>query len=194
MPRKGQQDLACELFNTGIYDAQYLAGLVADGKKMSRKQLEGWAKAAGWTWISEFSVAWVTSESPHGRELAMKWINTGKTESTKSCGWSTYSSLMAITPDDALDLEEIKSLLKQVEDNIDSSPDRIRYTMNGFVIAVGTYVAPLLKQAKATARKIGSVDVDMGDTSCKVPVATEYIEKVEKSGRIGKKRKTAKCL
>ena len=65
--------------------------------------------------------------------------------------------------------------------------------MNGFVIAVGTYVKPLLKQAKATAKKIGKVDVQMGETSCKVPLATEYIAKVEKMGRVGKKRKTMKC-
>jgi hypothetical protein len=44
-----------------------------------------------------------------------------------------------------------------------------------------------------TAKAIGEVSVDLGDTSCKVPFAPEYIEKVRKRGAIGKKRKTAKC-
>ncbi|HJN10581.1 MAG TPA: hypothetical protein QF564_17975 [Pirellulaceae bacterium] len=65
--------------------------------------------------------------------------------------------------------------------------------MNGFVISVGTYVKPLLKQAKAAAKKIGMVEVDTGDTACKVPLATAYIEKVEAAGRVGKKRKTMMC-
>jgi hypothetical protein len=65
--------------------------------------------------------------------------------------------------------------------------------MNGFVISVGTYVSKLLKDARATAARIGTVSVDVGETSCKVPVATEYISKVEKMGRVGKKRKTMKC-
>ena len=65
--------------------------------------------------------------------------------------------------------------------------------MNGFVIGVGTYIRPLLKHAKAAAKKLGKVEVDMGDTSCKVPLATEYIAKVEKAGRVGKKRKSIKC-
>ena len=65
--------------------------------------------------------------------------------------------------------------------------------MNGFVIAVGAYVKPLLKQAEATAKKIGKVDVEMGGTACKVPLATEYIEKIESKDRVGKKRKTIKC-
>ena len=33
----------------------------------------------------------------------------------------------------------------------------------------------------------------MGETACKVPDAVEYIAKVEKAGRLGKKRKTAMC-
>ncbi len=65
--------------------------------------------------------------------------------------------------------------------------------MNGFVIAVGSYVKPLLKQAQATARAIGTVSVDVGETACKVPLAVEYIKKVETAGRVGKKRKTIKC-
>jgi hypothetical protein len=65
--------------------------------------------------------------------------------------------------------------------------------MNSFVIAVGGYVAPLTPKAKATAKAIGKVEVDMGDTSCNVPLAIDYIAKVEKMGRIGRKRQTAMC-
>ena len=51
----------------------------------------------------------------------------------------------------------------------------------------------LLARAKQIAKKIGPVEVDMGDTACKVPVALAYIEKIEGLGRVGKKRKTMKC-
>jgi hypothetical protein len=61
------------------------------------------------------------------------------------------------------------------------------------VIAVGAYVKPLSAKAKRAAKAIGVVSVDMGDTACKVPLATEYIAKIEAAGRVGKKRKTAKC-
>lgn len=65
--------------------------------------------------------------------------------------------------------------------------------MNAFVIAAGVYVRPLSAQAKAAAKQIGEVSVDMGDTACQVPLATAYIEKCETSGRAGKKRKTIRC-
>ena len=38
-----------------------------------------------------------------------------------------------------------------------------------------------------------TVSVDMGDTACKVPLATAYIEKIEAAGKVGRKRKTMKC-
>ncbi len=66
--------------------------------------------------------------------------------------------------------------------------------MNGFVISVGGYVKPLLKEAKAAAQEIGKVEVDMGETECKVPLATEYIAKMEKAGRIGKKEEGDEVL
>ena len=189
---KGQQDLALELYDTGNSDAMYLAGIVADGSQMTKKQLDNWAKQAKWYMISEYSVPGVTNESKHARDLALKWIKS-KNEMIAATGWATYSGYIALTSDEDLDLKEIESLMDKVEKSIHSSQNRVRYTMNGFVIAVGGYVKPLLKKAKALAKKIGKVEVNMGETSCKVPLATQYIAKMETTGKIGKKRKTTKC-
>ena len=189
---KGQQELACELYDTGNSDAMYLAGLVADGAQMTKRQLNAWARNATWYMISEYTVPGVAVESPHARELALKWMDA-KRESVAACGWCTYAGLIATQEDEELDLDEIKDLLQRVVDEINDADNRVRYCMNGFVIAVGTYVKPLLKDAKSAAKMIGKVEVDMGDTACKVPLATEYIAKVEKMGRVGQKRKTLKC-
>lgn len=189
---KGNQALALELFDTGNVDAMYLAGIVADGSLMNKKQLDAWAKKATWYMVSEYSVPGVAHAHADAAALAMKWIQSKK-ENVASAGWTTYAGVVATRPDEDLDLNEIKTLLKQIESNIKSAPNRVRYTMNGFVISVGSYVQPLLKQAKATAKKIGKVDVDMGGTACKVPLASDYIDKLESTNRIGKKRKTIKC-
>lgn len=189
---KGEQDLACDLYATGNHDAMYLAGIVADGAQMSKKQLENWALAAKSPMIAEYTVPGVAAESPHARALALKWIRSRK-ESLAASGWNTYNGLISVTDDDDLDLGEIADLLDRIVETIDAAPNKVRYAMNNFVIAVGAYVKPLLKKAKAAAKKIGVVAVDMGDTACKVPVATAYIEKIESMGRVGKKRKSAKC-
>jgi 3-methyladenine DNA glycosylase AlkD len=190
---KGQQALACELYATGNLDAMYLAGMVADGAQMTKEQLNGWADgAAGLRMISEYTVPWVVVENTHACELAMEWIKSKK-EHVASSGWCTYSGLLATKPDEALDLSEIEGLLGTVVKGVKTAQNRVLYTMNGFVIAVGSYVKPLLKQAKAAAQQIGAISVDVGDTACKVPLATAYIQKMEASGRAGKKRKTIRC-
>jgi 3-methyladenine DNA glycosylase AlkD len=189
---KKDYQLALDLFDTGIYDAMYLAGLIADDHKMTKKDLQNWVKKAHVPALNEYTVAWVAAESLHGHELALEWIDSKK-ESVAVSGWATLSSLVSIKPDDELDLPELTKLLQRVQKTIHNAPNRVRYVMNSFVIAVGSYVPDLTDMALQTAAKIGEVTVDMGDTSCKVPAATEYIAKVQKRGTIGKKRKTTKC-
>jgi 3-methyladenine DNA glycosylase AlkD len=190
---RGQQALACELYSTGIMDAMYLAGMVTDGSKLTREQLGQWAEsAAGLQMISEYTVPWVAVDHPQARALALEWMRSKK-EHIAAAGWSTYAGIVSLQPDDALDFAEIQSLLDTVVKQVHIAPNRVRYTMNYFVIAVGGYIKPLLKQAKDAASKIGAVTVDMGETACKVPLATTYIEKIEAMGRIGQKRKTIRC-
>jgi 3-methyladenine DNA glycosylase AlkD len=190
---KGQQALACELYETAIVDAMYLAGMVADGSKVTREQLNAWVDSAGGSqMISEYTIPWLAVEHPQGRELAVEWIGSKK-EHIATSGWCTYSGLLATRPDETLNLKEIEGLLGTVVKKIDGAQNRVRYTMNGFVIAVGTYVRPLAKQAKMAAKKIGDVSVDVGDTACKVPLASAYIEKAEAAGKAGVKKKTIRC-
>lgn len=190
---KGQQELACQLYESGNMDAMYLAGMVADGAKLTKQHLTNWARgAADLRMISEYAVPWLALDNPHARELALEWMNA-KDPHVAASGWCTYSGLLSTIPDEGLDLKEIEGLLARVTREIGSAPERVKYTMNSFVISVGSYVKPLLKQAKTTAKQIGTVTVDMGETDCKVPLATACIEKAEKMGRVGKKRKTIRC-
>jgi hypothetical protein len=188
-----QQALACELYSTGVFEAMYLAGIVADGAQLSREQLHTWADAAaGMQMISEYTVPWVALDHSDAQDVAMEWIRSPR-EHMATSGWCTYSGLVATRPDDVLDLREIERLLGMVVKEIGESQNRVRYTMNGFVIAVGGYVLPLSGPARQAARSIGKVTVDMGDTACEVPSAMAYIEKIEAAGKAGRKRKTIRC-
>jgi 3-methyladenine DNA glycosylase AlkD len=189
---KKDYQLALDLYDTGIYDAMYLAGLVADDGKMTKDDLQCWAERANCSTVCGYTVPWVAAGSNYGRELALKWIES-KSEGVASAGWATLSNLVALKDDAELDLAELKRLLQRVQKSIDQQPDRVRYVMNGFVIAVGGHVKALTESALETARKIGTVTVDMGDTACKVPSAVDYIEKIRQRGAIGKKKKTVKC-
>jgi len=189
---KKDHELAMGLFATGNYDAMYLAGLIADESKMSKKDIQQWAERSTSKGISEYTVAWVAAESEYGWELGMKWIDSPK-ENIASAGWNTLSGVIAMKPDNELDIALIKKLLQRIVKEIQSAPNRVRYTMNGFVIGVGSYIKELTKEAIEISKKIGDVYVDMEGTACKVPSAADYIKKIEARGSLGKKKKTVKC-
>jgi 3-methyladenine DNA glycosylase AlkD len=189
---KKDHELGLQLFNSGNHDAMYLAGLSVNPKLISKETLQDWAKKAYWYLIAEYTVAGVAAESDYALELAREWMKSGE-EMIAVCGWSTYSNYLSITPDEKLDIAEIMTLLTQVKNTIHEERSRVRYVMNGFVLSVGCYVLELKDKAKQVAEYIGKVHVDVGNTACKVPLATDYIKKVEEKNRIGMKRKTCIC-
>jgi 3-methyladenine DNA glycosylase AlkD len=188
---KRDYQLALDLYDTGVYDAMYLAGLIAHDAKMTPENLQHWAERASPPLAGNI-VAWVAAGSPHVCTMARRWIDSSQ-ELIAVAGWATWSSYVSITADVNLDIKELQRLLKRVQQHIQQAPNAVRYGMNGFVICVGCYVAELTDTAIATAEKIGLVNVDMGDTACQVPDAAAYIRKVQARGSIGKKRKSAKC-
>ncbi len=189
---KKDYQLALDLYDTGIYDAMYLAGLVADDARMTRKDLNHWVKLANGGALASATVPWVAAGSQHGYEIALEWIGSDK-ENVAAAGWATLSSLVALKDDAQLDIGGLKRLLERVRDTIHEQPNSVRQAMNNFLIALGTYVQGMSDLAVQAATKVGQVSVDMGDTACKVPNALEYIHKARERGAIGKKRKTVKC-
>ena len=184
--------LSNALYATGVYDAMYLAGLIAEDMAMTREDLQRWVEEATCPMLGENTVAWVASEGQYAVEMADKWIESDK-PAVAAAGWCTYRSLIAIKPDSELDIPRISALLDRVQATIHEQPNRIRYVMSSFIGAVGSSVASLTDKAIEVAQAVGPVTVDMGDTSCKTPDPIAAIEKIRLRGAIGKKRKSAKC-
>lgn len=189
---KKDNELSLKLYATGNSDAMYLAGLIADEKQITEATLDEWADQAYWYYLSEFAVPWVAAETPFGFKLGLKWIESDK-PNVAAAGWAALSSYASIYPDDELEIDTYKRLLDSIPGKIHDAPNRVRYVMNGFVIAVGTYITSLTEHAKQIGASYGKVSVEMGGTACKVPVVGPYLKNVEEKGRLGKKRKMARC-
>jgi len=189
---KKNHELSLALYRTGNSDAMYLAGLMADEHKITESQLDDWIDNAYWYYLSEYAVPWVAAETDFGFDLGLKWIQSDQ-ERIASAGWATLGYYAGVNQDEDLDVKAYSLLLDKIANEIHHSQNRVRYTMNGFVISIGTSVKDLTDKAKIVATKIGNIEVNMNGTACKVPLATEYINKAIEKGQIGKKRKTARC-
>lgn len=189
---KKDYQLALDLYDSGNYDAMYLAGLIADDARMTKTNLQRWADKAYACALPGTTVASVAAGSPHGWEMALKWIESPK-PMVAVAGWATLSAIVSVKPDAELDVAELKRLLQRVQKTIHQSPDGVRYQMNGFVIATGCFVPSLTEFCLQLGEKIGPVTADLGNNDCQTPFAPDYIRKVQQRGTIGKKRKSAKC-
>lgn len=183
--------LALDLYETGVHDARYLAGLIADDASMSVADLQRWVETAS-PMLAGCVVPWVAVGGPHGSVLARRWIDTA-TDHVAAAGWVTWAGWVSVKPDADLDRNELRRLLERVRRTIHGAPDQVRYQMNNFVISVGCYVVDLTDEALRVAESIGPVEIDMGNTACQVPSAPEYIRKVMARGTLGRKRKSVKC-
>src|SRR5580658_7666368 len=88
---KKDYHLALDLYDTGNYDAMYLAGLIADDALMTQGDLQRWASGAYCRPLAGATVPWVAAGSPHGWELGLSWIDS-KTALVAAAGWGTLGS------------------------------------------------------------------------------------------------------
>lgn len=184
--------LSMGLYGTGNYDAMYLAGLIAEPGKMSYEDFRMWIEGAYGGSLYGSTVPGVAAESSMGETLAAEWESSAE-PLVASAGWATWSSIVSIRPDHLLDLESLHSKIRSIPDIIEAAPDRVRYQMNNYIIAVGCYVMSLTEECLKSADALGKVTADLGPNNCTIPSAREYIQKVQARGTIGKKRKSTRC-
>lgn len=184
--------LALDLYDTGNYDAMYLAGLIADDARMTRDDLQRWVEGAYGGALPGSTVPGVAAGGPFGWEMGRRWIDSDEPRIALA-GWSTLAGLALTRPDAELDLAAWEGLLERVAATIHGAPDFARYGMNGFVIATGCGIVALTEKALRTGEAIGRVTADLGNNSCEVPFAPDSIRKAGAKGGIGKKRKSIKC-
>ncbi len=189
---KRNQPLAEQLYATGNYDAMYFAGMIADPKAMTEADFDRWMDAAYFFMLSDYVVSVSLAETDFAQSVADRWIKSGE-ELRMSAGWACYEWLLGSRPDHEFDPEKIKKMLDLAADTLHDQPNRTRYSMNGFVIAVGISFLPLHEEAVKAAEKIGKVKVTTEKGLCSVPFATEAIQKAKDKNRLGFKRKNVRC-
>ncbi|NJM14132.1 MAG: DNA alkylation repair protein [Bacteroidales bacterium] len=189
---KKDHALALELFDTRNSDAMYLASLIADETRVTKQELDHWANNARWHLISDYAVAGLAADSPHGWQMGLKWI-ASDSEFVASAGWCALGGWLSRKEDEEIDYKKTEELLRHIEQNIHQSPNRVRYSMNSFVIVTGGYLPLFTQECIKMAATIGKVQVNMGNTACKVPFAPDYIKKMTANGKAPRKKKMVRC-
>jgi 3-methyladenine DNA glycosylase AlkD len=173
------QKVAEELWASGNHDARILATMVADPSKVSEKVLDSWAKDVE-NYVLADALTGVASRTRFARKKMEEWTKSPD-EWIGRMGWGILARL-AMAESDLTDAD-FERYLDVIEKRIHRSKNRVRDAMNMAVISIGLRGAALEQKAVAAAKRIGRVEVDHGDTSCKTPDAVEYIREASRPDR-----------
>jgi hypothetical protein len=167
-------ELALSLWATGNLDARNLAVKVADPALMKPSDLDRWARETSGARMCGGYVGMLAAEGPHAAKKAAQWL-ASKDGGERGAGWSLLAQMSQ--RDEATPDAFFADRLAGIERTIHAAPDAERYQMNTAVITIGCRTPALRKAALTAAKRIGKVEVDHGDTSCKTPDAAASIEK-----------------
>jgi 3-methyladenine DNA glycosylase AlkD len=167
-------ELALALWDSGNYDARNLAVKVVDPARMTSAELDRWATDGGDAPMCSSYVGMVAGEGRFAAKKLAQWLAV-RSAGKRLAAWSLLSHLAL--RDETLADEFFAAHLATIEDTLHAAPNRERYAMNSALIAIGCRNAALKKLTLAAAKRIGVVEVDHGDTSCKTPDAAESIAK-----------------
>jgi 3-methyladenine DNA glycosylase AlkD len=170
---KRDHQMALNLWESGNHDARVLATMIADPKSADDAMLESWVNDMGNYTITD-AVSGYVAKTPLAREKMEAWVHSDD-EWIGTAGWNILGQLAM--NDSSLPDSYFESYLDIIQRDIHTRKNRVRYAMNGALIAIGMRNDLLEARAMEVAKAIGMVEVDHGETNCKTPFAPEYIQK-----------------
>lgn len=141
---KTQQELACQLWETGDTAARLLALLICHPKAFGRDELDAVLREARAPKVQDWLVNYVVKKSPHSEELRVAWT-ADPDPVVAGAGWALTTERVAKKPQ-GLDLA---GLLDVIEAEMRDAPDRLQWAMNHCLARIG------IEHAEYRARAIG---------------------------------------
>ena len=181
---KKNHELALELWNSGVHDARLLATMIEEPNKVTVEQIERWVKDADFWDLTDRICKNVVSKTPFALEKMRTWMKSND-EFVKRAGYMVLKELARqkdagqAKADSALSDETLAEHLAVIERDIQTEKNWVKEAMNYALIAIGSRNKPLNRRALDAANRIGKVDVDYGDSSCKAPDAVAYLKKAQ---------------
>lgn len=188
--RKVKKDrlLGLKLLNSRNLDAMYLSRWLVDPVDLSKKDFERLINSTNFYMFIENVIPYIICKNEaQAFEYLEAWIDSDNSK-FRQTAYAIYSLILASFSNDLIDEENVLKRINIVKNTIQTEDNRVKYTMNNFIISAGISLANFTSITKKASVKYGLVEVDVGSTSCKVPLAHSYIEKAEKMNKIGIKR------
>jgi 3-methyladenine DNA glycosylase AlkD len=150
---KRDHELALELWSSGVYEARILAALIADPKRLTRKEMNAWTRAFDNWAVCDGVCIHLFRRSPFAHDRAVAW-SSQKKEFVRRAGFVMMATLAVHdkkTPD-----EVFRNYLARIARTAGDDRNFVKKAVNWALRQIGKRNRVLLPEAIRTAESIAS--------------------------------------
>lgn len=167
---KSDDQLAFELWSTGNLDAQLLAILLFNPRRLTVDDLDQMVGSIGGAQVADWFSAYIVRKHAQKEQLRERWMESDSTWSARA-GWDLTAERIGKSPEGL----NLKALLDRIERELGSVDPRVQWTMNNSLAGIGIHFADHRKRALAIGEKIGAFRNYPVSKGCTSPFAPVWI-------------------
>lgn len=168
-------ELALELWDTGNVDAQFLAMLVIEPKRLSVEDADRMVRGTSFSRVADWFSSYVATNHPDKESLRVLWMESDDRWAARA-GWQLTSQRVGKEPE-GLDLP---GLLDRIESEMPDAAPEVQWTMNNTLAAIGINVPELRERAVAIGEALGIYRDYPTPKGCTSPFAPIWIDAMVK--------------
>jgi 3-methyladenine DNA glycosylase AlkD len=160
--------LALSLWETGNIDAQFLATLLIQPKKLSARQMDRMVRSLTFVRVADWLIAYVVRRHPDKEALRQEWMASEDRWAARAA-WDLTAERVGKSPDGL----DIPALLARIESEMADADPEVQWTMNNTLAGIGIHFPKHRKRAIAIGEKLGvyrDYPVSKGCTSPFAPI------------------------
>jgi 3-methyladenine DNA glycosylase AlkD len=177
---KTDHALALALWRAGNIDAQFLAVLVIDPRKLSADDVDGMVRSAAFVQVLDWFLSYVVTSHPGKESLREQWMAANeKHPMAARAGWRLTADRIE---ENAAGLD-LSALLDRIEAEMSLAPPEAQWTMNSTLAQIGIHAPKLRPRAIAIGEKLGLYRDYPVSKGCTSPFAPIWIDAMVKRQR-----------
>ncbi|MFZ4261212.1 DNA alkylation repair protein [Sphingobacterium sp. HJSM2_6] len=172
---KNNHELALNLWDTKILEAQFMAILNFKASSFSTQELTELSQSANFPHLLDWLFSYVIKLHPEKDQLRLAWLNS-KEPSLRRLAWQLTASSISKNEGKL----ELKQLLKTIEETMLSEHYLVQWTMNSTLASIGICNEELREQAIHIGNKLALYQDYPVSKGCVSPFAPIWIEEMAK--------------
>ena len=149
---KTDHELATSLWDTGNVDAQFLATLLIQPKKLSPKEMDRMVRSISFVRVADWLISYVVRQHPDKEALRQDWMQSDDRWASRA-GWDLSAERVGKSPDGL----DIPALLARIESELATAVPEVQWTMNNTLAAIGIHFPNTASGPSPLARRWGSI-------------------------------------